>query len=145
VFIHGINPIIKIFHRQTSDYYTFDKTIKFLAHKVKSGKIAETTRPRREYLILTAPQNQCRLILYNHVISCFGWVIRVSTREILKISGPRNAIFCISAPMVEATFFGGRINVTGEGGSNRLFVINCVVLECTVASVFITSQFFTNY
>ena len=58
VFIHGINPIIKIFHRQTSDYYTFDKTIKFLAHKVKSGKIAETTRPRREYLILTAPQNQ---------------------------------------------------------------------------------------
>jgi hypothetical protein len=56
---HGIN--VKYIH-PSSDYCAFEKTIiSFLAHNVKSGKIAETTRPTREIF------TQCAI---RFVLSC---------------------------------------------------------------------------
>ena len=50
VSFHGIN-VIRQGH-PSSDYCAFDKAIvQFLADNVKPGKIAETTRPTREFLL----------------------------------------------------------------------------------------------
>jgi hypothetical protein len=50
VSFHGIN-VIRQGH-PSSDYCAFDKTIfYFLAHNVKPGKIAETRRPTRDFLL----------------------------------------------------------------------------------------------